>query len=189
MKRLSLIILILLCSKAHAEIVCIGDSITRSTPYVELGEGYCELLGGINKGIGGQTAAQGLARFKSDVLANDPDTVIIEFGANDADLGVSLTSFKRDIKAMIRLSGKRKVILMTPPPYNDGARYNLLLVPFVQTLRQIAERNPRITLVDAYQDFAELNLIDPIVNYQTDNIHLNRLGHEFLVSKINKGNR
>ena len=37
----------------------------------------------INSGIGGETAAMGLARFDRDVLAYHPDLVIISFGVND----------------------------------------------------------------------------------------------------------
>jgi lysophospholipase L1-like esterase len=43
----------------------------------------------INRGIGGETTAQGRARFQSDVLALEPDIVILETGMNDlTTLGV-----------------------------------------------------------------------------------------------------
>jgi len=64
---------------ARPRLVLIGDSrISRwSTDALA---GRWEIL---NRGIGGETAAQLAARFQSDAIALDPDVIVIEAGIND----------------------------------------------------------------------------------------------------------
>jgi len=75
-------------------IVCLGDSLTEgygaSIPSeVDKSNSYPAFLekkvtiNVINSGISGDTASGGLARVDKDVLANDPQMVIILLGAND----------------------------------------------------------------------------------------------------------
>jgi acyl-CoA synthetase (AMP-forming)/AMP-acid ligase II/lysophospholipase L1-like esterase len=69
------------------KIVCIGDSLTSCG-----GEGgrFSDILQErfpehvfVNRGVSGETIADGLRRLESDVLAESPDVVLIELGAND----------------------------------------------------------------------------------------------------------
>jgi len=68
-------------------IVCIGDSLTSCggqgglyTDWLAAWLPECEI---INKGIGGETLGQGRARYQRDVMALNPDVVVIALGAND----------------------------------------------------------------------------------------------------------
>jgi lysophospholipase L1-like esterase len=60
-------------------IVFFGDSITDAWPLPEYlsGKPY------VNRGIGGQTTAQMLVRFRQDVIALQPKAVVILAGTND----------------------------------------------------------------------------------------------------------
>lgn len=60
-------------------VVFFGDSITDAWPLAEYfpGKPY------INRGIGGQTTAQMLVRFRQDVIALQPKAVVILAGTND----------------------------------------------------------------------------------------------------------
>lgn len=70
------------------KVVVFGDSITKGV-FVEEEQAFPKLVEAktgltvIGRGVPGNTTAQALMRFESDVLALDPDAVIIEFGMND----------------------------------------------------------------------------------------------------------
>ncbi len=110
-------------------IICFGNSLTSCGG--ESGR-YSDILADrfpghefINCGVGGETFEDALARLESDVLAEHPDIVLIEFGANDwwrderppaawaADL--------ETIVARIREFGAVPVILGVFGPYVDAS--------------------------------------------------------------------
>ena len=68
-------------------IVAFGDSLTQFTS--SNGYTYADYLSDnigvdiINAGVGGNTTDHAMARFETDVVAHDPDLVIICFGMND----------------------------------------------------------------------------------------------------------
>tara|TARA_R110001592_G_scaffold276462_2_gene543570 strand:+ start:53 stop:757 length:705 start_codon:yes stop_codon:yes gene_type:complete len=70
---------------ARTRVVCFGDSITAGAYPDLLGEmdGRFEI---ISAGVGGNTTGAGLKRMETDVLAKDPDVVLIMFGTNDSVL-------------------------------------------------------------------------------------------------------
>jgi lysophospholipase L1-like esterase len=71
-------------------VVWFGDSITAQHTYTRLVEEYVKLryseqsITFINAGIGGHTAWDGLQRFDTDVAAEKPSVVLVNFGMNDA---------------------------------------------------------------------------------------------------------
>ena len=68
-------------------IVCIGDSLTscggQDGKYTDWLATFLPKDTIINKGIGGNTLADGRSRFQKDVMALNPDIVVIALGAND----------------------------------------------------------------------------------------------------------
>jgi len=106
-------------------IVCLGDSLTEgygaSKPsVVDKSNSYPAFLQKkvkptvINAGISGDTASGGLARVKNtDVLANDPQAVIILLGANDFLKLRPASETKEDLQAIISKakSENRKIYL------------------------------------------------------------------------------
>jgi lysophospholipase L1-like esterase len=80
MKKTSLVLCLLLTacgSDPPPTVVFMGDSITAAWPISDY------MQGAVNVGINGQTSAQMLARFQTDVLVRNPATVVILAGTND----------------------------------------------------------------------------------------------------------
>jgi len=113
------------------KIVCIGDSITYGFPYGEeaswtryLAEATEHLV--INKGINGNTTGDMLNRFAYDVLAHDPDYVIIMGGANDIVWRESIDRITWNLNEMYRMAAAKgiKVVfgLPTPIDYDESER-------------------------------------------------------------------
>jgi lysophospholipase L1-like esterase len=166
-------------------LVCIGDSVTLGS---QVGDSnYCQRLGGINAGVGGDTTVQGLERFRRDVLVHNPRTITIGFGLNDPSNGISVKQFRANMLAMIRLANpkRRKVVLLTPNPRPVGyfgetkEQLNGKLYPYVLEIRRIA-RQQKLQVVDVYAKFAELGLRDDMLKYFADIIHPNAAGHDVI---------
>jgi lysophospholipase L1-like esterase len=103
-------------------IICFGDSITEggdvdkpkrwtSILQTSLDERWSGKYRVINKGIGGNTSAQGLDRFFDDVLSYLPGLLLVEFGFNDANIKdwsieprVSLGEFVRNLREFHRIA-------------------------------------------------------------------------------------
>lgn len=68
----------------------------------------------VNKGVGGETATQMLARFQKDVLELKPNLVIWQLGSNAALKGVSPEAFERSVREGVRRlkAGKVDIVLM-----------------------------------------------------------------------------
>ena len=69
-------------AKGQTRVVFFGDSITDNWSKAGYG-GFFPGKPYVNRGIGGQTTSQMLVRFRADVLALDPDVVVILAGTND----------------------------------------------------------------------------------------------------------
>ena len=174
-------------------IVTFGDSTTAARP--GLAAVYSELLQDgladrgtparvINAGVRGNHTEHARARFEADVLARNPDTVVIQFGINDAAVDVwkvppvtesrvSLKAFEANLQHFVEtLKGRGiNVILMTPnplcwteelrerygkPPYDvdDEDGFNVRLCEYADKVRHIATSQD-VPLVDVYRAFQE----------------------------------
>lgn len=109
----------LVAAKAHPRIVFMGDSITwlwKHTDPAFFPEG--EVIG---RGIGGQTTAQMLGRFRNDVLDLQPQAVHILAGTNDVagNTGAAtIETVEGNIASMAELARAHgiKVVLGSVPP-------------------------------------------------------------------------
>jgi len=136
----------------------------------------------INAGIGGNTTRMGKKRLESDVLAAQPDVVVMMFGINDAAVDVwetppattsrvSLEEYRENLTAMIQALKQRgtRVVLMTTnptywaaktielygkPPYKTDEVYgfSFLLSDYAAAAREIA-RQEGVGLVDNFAAF------------------------------------
>jgi len=116
----------------------------------------------IGRGIGGQTSPQMLLRFQADVIALQPDVVVINAGTNDIaeNTGTYHPSFTlANIKSMAEIARANgiKVILTSVLPH-DGFRWNKEVTDVV---RKVDELNMAI------KSYADENKI-PYVDYHVD---------------------
>lgn len=102
-------------------IICFGDSITEGAEFtvndrwtsllqIKLDTVKPETFSVHNKGIGGNSTAQGFDRFNEDVLPLLPGVVFIQFGLNDANVKdfakeprVGLAEFEKNLKEFHRI--------------------------------------------------------------------------------------
>jgi acyl-CoA thioesterase I len=180
-----LIVTILAALDAKAEkILCIGDSVTADP------NSYCKAIGGINKGVGGDTSWQLQERWDKDVVALHPTKIILMAGLNDPSNGLSVAQFRSHMLSMINRKPKRaKLILMTsnirPVDYlgETKEQLNAKLYPFIVETRRLA-RVKKLKLVDVYQIYSELSLRANILDYFHDIIHPNALGQQVITEAL-----
>ncbi|HEY3936487.1 MAG TPA: GDSL-type esterase/lipase family protein [Bryobacteraceae bacterium] len=114
-----------------------------------------------NAGTPGNTTAQMLSRFQSDVIAYNPGTVVIMGGTNDATSGsfttTALAATISNLQQMIEQAKKANIqpILCTIPPRSDAANYNQNVQMINGAIHKLAQ-SERILLVDFYSI-----LVDP----------------------------
>jgi len=156
-----------------------------------------ELLGA---GIGGNKVYDLYLRMDSDVLAKNPDVVVIWVGVNDVwhkasyGTGTDPDKFQRFYEAIIKkLQAKNiKVFLTTPSTIGERTdnsnqqdgdlnRYSGIIRNLASTMN--------CGLIDLRKDFLEYNLKNNPENKEsgiltTDRVHLNEKGNEFVAEKM-----
>ncbi|HOX05655.1 MAG TPA: AMP-binding protein [Planctomycetota bacterium] len=116
-------------SSPPKKIICFGDSLTScGGENGRFSDILAERFPGhlfVNKGVGGDKLADALARLEADVLADRPDIVLVEFGANDWwHEERPPEAWAADIDAIlgaVRGIGARPVLLGVFGPYLDDA--------------------------------------------------------------------
>ncbi len=110
--------------------VLLGDSWFSS---VGIKERLAEKLNNaqfINKGIGGNTAANLLARFDRDVASQNPQVVWVIAGTNDYYQGVSVANYKENMRNLIQkingIGAKAVVFDSSVAPAMAGSNVNVL---------------------------------------------------------------
>ena len=79
----------------------------------------------INAGVGGNSDREKIARLEKDVLAHDPDFVLLEFGGNNSDPNrserrVSLREAEECLESVKKgVSAKTSLVVITFPPVID----------------------------------------------------------------------
>lgn len=132
----------------------------------------------VNAGISGETTAGGLARLDL-TLADKPDLVLLELGANDALRGIDPKIVRANLDAMIgkiQASGARLLLMGMDAPPNWGADYK-------RDFDRIFPDLARAHNVPLYPFFLEGVAMDPQLN-QPDGLHPNERGVAVLVERI-----
>jgi isoamyl acetate esterase len=193
-------------------IVFFGDSITQAGVQPK---GYITVLGEMMKqkgiadkyelvgaGIGGNKVYDLYLRVEDDVLAKNPQTVVIWVGVNDvwhkrtSGTGTDADKFERFYNALIKkLKDKNiNVFLTTPAAIGEKTDYtNELdgdLNRYAAMIRQIAQKN-NCQLVDLRKAFLEYNLANNKENREsgiltTDRVHLNEKGNQVVAEEMLK---
>jgi acyl-CoA thioesterase-1 len=131
-----------------------------------------------NSGVSGDTTSGGRARLDW-VLADKPDLVILELGANDALRGIDPTIVRANLDAMIEkiaASGAKVLLAGMQAPSNWGEDYK---EKFDRIYPELAKAHG----VALYPFFLEGVAMRPELN-QPDGIHPNGRGVAALVERI-----
>jgi len=161
----------------------------------------------INAGKGSDNTVTARKRFEQDVLAHDPELVIIQLGINDSAIDVwrgvteprvPIADYERNLEHLVTTLKDRgsKVILMTPtplrwtdklkelygkPPYDPGDPdgFSFLLKEYAERCRQVAARQG-VPLADSFRAFQEYGEVEgqAVDDLLLDGMHPNDLGHE-----------
>ena len=132
----------------------------------------------INAGISGDTTADGLARLDW-ALADKPDIVILELGANDALRGLDPAAVRANLEAMIdkvQASGAKVLLIGMLAPANLGAEYER---EFDKIYPELAKEHG----VALYPFLLDGVALDPKLN-QPDGLHPNERGVAIIVDHI-----
>ena len=167
-------------------VVFIGDSITEFWSISD--PEYFSTKSYINRGISGQTTPQMLERFRADVVALQPDTVLILAGINDiaGNMGpTTLDTIASNLHSMAELARQNqiKVILCSVLP-----AYNFPWNPNQKPAEKIVSLNTMIkNYADAkgilyldYFSFMKNELNGLKAEYSGDGVHPNKLGYQIM---------
>ncbi len=179
-------------------VVCLGDSNTEVNWTSEGSLNWVGLLSAglfesgsvgrhrvINAGVSGHTFADGLDRLDRDVLAFDPDLVIISFGTNDVNAGASPKQIEQRLSEMIRRIrefGPASLLVRTPVPfYNESAESpgwekSPELAAIVEAIRKTARRE-NVAIVDHYSSWPEDLSAEEVARHMYNRLHPNGAGH------------
>jgi acyl-CoA thioesterase-1 len=165
--------------KLDGPIVAFGDSLTQGIG-AEDGKAYPDYLSKslgepvLNRGVSGDTSADGLARLQRDVLNAKPRLVVVWLGSNDAirqspSPGETEQNL-RSIVESIQHSGAVVVLVGVPdlpfrPSYSDR-------------IEQLAEEKGCVYIANPLKGI----LIDP--ELKSDQIHPNSRGYERVAERI-----
>lgn len=110
-------------AKNEKRVVFMGDSITDGWDDPQYGGFFPGKLY-VNRGIGGQTTPQMLIRFRPDVIALQPDVVVILAGTNDIAGNTGPTSLEQiqdNLASMVELARvhRIRVVLASVMPVSD----------------------------------------------------------------------
>lgn len=142
-------------------VVYFGDSITEGWLKGIVGINSADVL---NRGVGGQTTAQMLVRFRADVLNLNPKIVHLMAGTNDiaGNTGpTSINRIKEAIMSMVEQARARKIrviLASIPPAKSFGWNTRVNPVPHIRTMNKwIAEYAAAegLTHVDYYSALAD----------------------------------
>ena len=164
---------------AGQQVIVLGDSITAGYGVAEE-EAYPVLLSQqlglpmLNRGISGDTTADGLARLQSDVLDDNPWLVIVGLGGNDFLQKLPKTETEQNLRAMTSaIQGEGAIVVLL------GMNLGILK----DTYKELYERVARDTGAFLIPQVLKGILDDPS-RRQDDVIHPNPAGHAALARRI-----
>ncbi len=190
-------------------VVFFGDSITQAGA---LPGGYIDVLSQkmaavgqgdnfelIGSGIGGNKVYDLYLRLEDDVLARNPDVVVIWVGVNDVwhkrtfGTGTDADKFERFYVALIQKLQSRSIKVICATPATVGERTDFTneldgdLNRYAQIIRSVAGHY-NCPVADFRREFLQYNLTHNPENKEsgiltTDGVHLNSIGNQ-LVAEI-----
>ena len=197
------------------KIVFFGDSITDCgrdrTDETSLGSGYVKILADklkpiypdtdielINKGLSGDKLGDLLARVDNDVIALNPDAVVIMIGINDVlhkfkfETELNLVKFEADLKKLITKLKEAGIVVIFLEPF---------LLPAPDKLRMRKLFNEELKIIDtvaggladefvAYDEmFNGVTASIPYTEYSADGVHPTHRGSRLIADTAIKAIR
>ena len=169
-------------------VLCLGDSITEG--YRCIGLPYPSRLAGLtgksvkNYGKGGKRSEYGAAIAEQALQRENPGTVCILFGANDAIHNVSASVTRENLRKIIRLCRKYHAtpIIATPTPQiGSHSRFNSNVKAIAKQVRSLA-REENVRLVDLNSAFGDgKKYLNP-----ADGLHLSDAGGSLMAREFYK---
>ncbi len=195
-------------------IVCFGDSITAGFNFPEhvrwtrrlhalLEESHPGQYEVYNRGIGGNTTTDGIARFTEHVTSLLPGIVLIEFGFNDASVpGPSLLHrcepaiFKIQLTEIIRMIREKKgqpVLIVNHPIHRstsdamqcNGKSYIENYAGYTDIVREVA-RETETPAIDLERSMTE-DGVSPDDLLDSDGLHLKSGGNVIYAEHVLRG--
>ena len=197
-------------SQKKNKVIFFGDSITeagvKAGGYIVKIDSMCKAEGKSNSyefvgaGISGNKVYDLYLRMEDDVLAKNPDIVIIYIGVNDVwhkssfGTGTDPDKFEKFYQAIInKLKAKNiKIALCTPAAIGEKTDFSNQqdgdLNKYSNIIRNIAAKN-NLPLIDLRKLFLDYNLKNNSENKDrgiltTDGVHLNTIGNQFVADQI-----
>ena len=192
------------------KVIFFGDSITQAGAnpggYIMRIDSMCKKEGRgdqfefIGAGIGGNKVYDLYLRMEDDVLAKNPDVVIIYIGVNDvwhkasSGTGTDADKFEKFYNAILKKLTDRniKVIICTPAAIGEKTDFSNQqdgdMNAYSGIIRNIAQKN-NLPLVDLRQAFRDYNLKNNRENKDrgiltTDRVHLNAKGNQLVADEM-----
>lgn len=164
----------------------IGGSITQGSSASSTKASYAALvhqwwveafpetdIGLINAGVGATTSYLAVHRVDKDLLAYEPDVVIVEFSVNDSDTAFYRNTYEDLVRKILKADSKPAVILLfTTMEDGTSAQTQHLYVGFHYDLPRASYR--QLVLKEIEEGRLTWKSISP------DNIHPNNKGHAII---------
>lgn len=135
----------------------------------------------INGGIGGTTSQFGVSRADSDILAYEPDFVIIEFSVNDDSNEHFMETYEGLVRKVYTYKTKPAVMLVHNVFYDNGGN--------AQLMHSRIGRHYGLPSVSMQSTIYQAVVAGLIANRDItpDDLHPNDAGHELVASVITHG--
>lgn len=207
---LSLLSIFSFTMQKKARVIFFGDSITQAGVqpggYITRIDSMCKTEGKgdiyefVGAGIGGNKVYDLYLRMDNDVLAKNPDVVIIYIGVNDVwhkssyGTGTDPDKFEKFYQAIIdKLKTKNaRIILCTPAAIGEKTDFSNPqdgdMNEYSNIIRRISSKN-NLPLVDLRKAFLDYNLKNNPDNKDrgiltTDRVHLNVRGNQLVADEM-----
>lgn len=175
------------------KVVFMGDSITELWPRQR--PGFFASDDFLGRGIGGQTTAEVLVRFRQDVIELHPKYVALMVGTNDVAENNGVISVENMLKNVISMcelakANKIKVLLCSVTPckeysWRKETDPQTKIPAFNALMKDYADHTKGVTYVDYFSALTDgNNACKP--EYTVDNCHLTDAGYEVIEAIIRR---
>lgn len=138
----------------------------------------------INRGVLGDDSNGALQRLGTDVLANNPDLVVIFFGTNDVQVpGLTERKFAENLISMVQQIGPDKCLLVTPGIVGPS-RLDHRPLAKLQTYAKVVLKIATDYQLPAVNWYATARQHDSAELLQTDGLHYAPYAYDLLLEQL-----